>query len=442
MKAIYNQLVRFVQWIKSKFTGKNQTIDGITDVMKLRRRTSVDENGQETIEFIDHDGNVVDTKNFDLVIKPILIKMGQDGQLMLELSKMYKPSQKVVGHEKVGQAVITRNWKFLWHQPHMPELMALALIKNQSKLNELNESVKYFIQCIQSPTTIDATQWMNEGSKLETMYTWLSNEVRQNRMFEPVSFNQVITFAENIRSINDSFNQVDIKTPDVFGAIQDKDVIVTINGLADVLVGIQIGINVITSSMKQVYQIDQCFIETIESIDELDRFVKLCINNNIPPKYVAYNAYLISSKDIRGSAKINKPIMGQSRVVFMNAKNTVYKIALSNMGIQGNRTELAVFNNMKKINLDHLLAKVLGTTRFNTVNEYEKVTFNTTTIMNMSKKQSIAHSLAEQIKQGLMHANQNYAISDIHYDNIGLRGKQPVVIDYGNITHISQNIIT
>lgn len=130
----------------------------------------------------------------------------------------------------------------------------------------------------------------------------------------------------------------------------DKSVVQSLNDLVKMIEYIQYGLTSLTNAIQKVHLIDLKYMNSIDDRDSLSRFVYGCVQNGIPPKFIAYNAWLISSENLRGSASKYKPIGGQTRCVFFpnDNKNEILKIATSGIGINANKNEIRFSDFIKK----------------------------------------------------------------------------------------------
>lgn len=130
----------------------------------------------------------------------------------------------------------------------------------------------------------------------------------------------------------------------------DKSVVQSLNDLVKMIEFIQFGLTSLTNAIQKVHLIDLKYMNSIDDRDSLSRFVYGCVQNGIPPKFIAYNAWLISSENLRGSASKYKPIGGQTRCVFFpnDNKNEILKIATSGIGINANKNEIRFSDFIKK----------------------------------------------------------------------------------------------
>lgn len=134
------------------------------------------------------------------------------------------------------------------------------------------------------------------------------------------------------------------------------------NDLVRITSFLQKGINCIGDGMRQVYDLDEKFHNQINSSNyqsTLPQFVKMCVESNIPGKYI-YNAIgqicdiSISSDPKDPTKKFNlPPLKGNGRFVIFpgdaKLQDKVIKIGYNGLGTRGNRNEFVVWNKVKDI---------------------------------------------------------------------------------------------
>ena len=121
----------------------------------------------------------------------------------------------------------------------------------------------------------------------------------------------------------------------------DVQVIASLNKMVRLTENVQFGLTSLSNAMQKIHLIDLKYMNSITDRDVLSKFVYECIQNGIPPKYIAYNTWLIANESIRGSASRYKPVGGQTRCVFFpnDNKKEILKIAISGMGVIANKNE-------------------------------------------------------------------------------------------------------
>lgn len=125
---------------------------------------------------------------------------------------------------------------------------------------------------------------------------------------------------------------------------------------------LQLGINAIGDGMRQIYQLDAVYHDKINSTNFrqlLPKFVKMCVESNIPSKYI-YNAiHQICDKSINANPKdltvkaTIKPLKGNGRFVMFPSvdglTDKVIKVGYNGLGARGNRNEFMVWDRVKSI---------------------------------------------------------------------------------------------
>jgi hypothetical protein len=185
--------------------------------------------------------------------------------------------------------------------------------------------------------------------------------------------------------------------------------------------------------MSTSYLIDASFYKSIKSIALLDEFVGKLIKAGYPPKYVAYNAWLISDECIRGSGKY-KPLFGHARAtIFPPNKKIVLKIALSGLGTVSNETEVRftkIFVDMDRIDL---IAPVLKEFKYNAIVPMERVNGDFDLSSSVLKAYTEKANAALSDYQKKTGKAKNIKISSQHIGNVAYDYKYKVYrsIDYG-----------
>lgn len=130
----------------------------------------------------------------------------------------------------------------------------------------------------------------------------------------------------------------------------DTSVIQALNTLVHITEHFQFGLSSLSNAMQKVHLIDLKYMNSITDRNVLSKFVYDCIQNGIPPKYIAYNTWLIANESIRGSASRYKPVGGQTRCVFFpnDNKKEILKIATSGIGITSNKNEIRFSEFLKR----------------------------------------------------------------------------------------------
>lgn len=136
----------------------------------------------------------------------------------------------------------------------------------------------------------------------------------------------------------------------------------TMNELVQITAYLQKGINCIADGMRQVYALDEKFHNRINSKTyqkQLTEFVKMCVESNIPGKYIYHAIGQIC--DVSVHSDLTDPtkkgqlaaIKGNGRFVIFpgdpDLQNKVIKIGYNGLGVRGNRNEFVVWDKVKDI---------------------------------------------------------------------------------------------
>lgn len=216
-----------------------------------------------------------------------------------------------------------------------------------------------------------------------------------------------------------------------------KTTISNMNKLSDFLLRLQVSLNMLSSSLDTNFIVDYKFFGCIKSVKLLDKFVAYCIKNGLPPKYIAYNTWLVANECIRGKGDKYKPIWGQTRFIFFPpGGKVVYKIAMSGIGITSNKAEertSKIFVDMGRVDL---IAPIVKTWENNTIVAMEAI--------KSKGKPSLVECAAytkrcnEVIKdyEKTHNVKLNIKISDQHADNVkyDINNKCYRSIDYGIVS--------
>ena len=243
------------------------------------------------------------------------------------------------------------------------------------------------------------------------------------------TMSQVEQAGIGINKIMKNLEAVNINEYNINGEVNDK--LEYINKFAAICNNLQMAVNCITGIISGIYTVDGEYKYSVGNITELSQFIELMIKDAFPSKYIAYNAYIVSSNKLSGEeGDEDNPIWGQTRVVFFpsDKKDSIYKIALSGAGITSNRIE---FNTSERFSyipkLHNLIAKTSYITKNGCIITAERVTIPDRGVYNGDTA-----SLKNEIDKLCKDNNIRFEISDVHSRNIGLRQDgSPCVIDYG-----------
>lgn len=118
---------------------------------------------------------------------------------------------------------------------------------------------------------------------------------------------------------------------------------------------LQKAINAAGDGMRQIYELDPGYHDKITAANyqaKLPAFVRLCVEANIPSKYIIHAVRQICSVELNSSKKDNekeKGVSGNGRFVMIPTSKDngldghVLKIAYNGLGVRGNRNEIEIF---------------------------------------------------------------------------------------------------
>ena len=204
----------------------------------------------------------------------------------------------------------------------------------------------------------------------------------------------------------------------------------TFNTFSMIIQVLGFGMNQITHGLNRVYMIDATYMNAIDDQESLSKFVEKMAAAGIPSKYIMQNAYLISSKKLRGDGSPDKPIWGQSRCVFYpNKANYIIKVAYNPIGKIGNRNEAYITKLLHGQPEENLVAKVTKISKNGFVTQGEKVR-----IPKNGASWDVCNRIQSEINRSQVLKDTNISIEDIHSNNIGYRSdKSPCIVDYGAV---------
>lgn len=230
----------------------------------------------------------------------------------------------------------------------------------------------------------------------------------------------------------------DLVITDVSGDPRNTKLLAKINMFANVCANVQMGLNLVTNIMTGVYVVDASYANSVSDINQLAKFVENCISGGIPAKYIAYNVYVISKKNL--SNKVGRkgdkdnPIFGQSRLVlFPSDKNVVYKIALSGWGKASNLTEVSLTERLDRLHESDIIARTTGSINNGFITVAERI----------DSSKDVNYGDISFIKSRASQLTSKYQLQfkfeDLHGHNIGYKnGDDPCIIDYGWINRIER----
>ena len=304
--------------------------------------------------------------------------------------------------------------------------VALHIMTHDSTRDKITELVSLALKVVKDRKPEDMKE-LNKSDKMSKLVKIFLKP--ESHFYEiPLSkLTEIQAWASKLLTDMEAFTSTDV---DITGI--DGKTIHSLNMVVRLLMRIQISLNYISSAFKNMSIIDASMYKSIKSIALLDEFVGRCIKAGIPPKYIAYNAWLISDECIRGTGQY-KPIFGHARATIFPPNDTiVLKIALSGLGTTSNETEsrfTKIFVDMDRIDL---IAPVIKDFKNNAIVAMERVHGNfdlsSKTLKEYSKKVNDVFSDYQK-----KHGSLNIKVGSQHIGNVAYDNKYKVYrsIDYG-----------
>lgn len=305
--------------------------------------------------------------------------------------------------------------------------VALHLMTHDDTRNKITELVMLALRVIKHRKPEDINEIKKADKMKKIVKIFLTPE---HHVYEvPVAqLTAVQSWASKLLTEMEAFTSTDVKVSDL-----DPETIKSLNMVVRLLMRIQISLNYISSALNNMHIIDRSFYSSIKSIELLDEFVGKCIEAGLPPKFVAYNAWLISNECIRGNGEY-KPIFGHARAtLFPPNQKIVLKIALSGLGTVSNETEsrfTKIFIDMDRIDL---IAPVIKDFRNNAIIAMERVNGNFDLSSKVLKEYSKKANDALKEYQEKTGKKLNIKVGSQHIGNVAFDNKYKVYrsIDYG-----------
>lgn len=250
--------------------------------------------------------------------------------------------------------------------------------------------------------------------------------------------------------VSEVTSTADAISKDIYSKL-DSNVTNFLANVSHTFINMQMNLNTFTNAIDtDKGYVAPMYRNKIKTPEKLGEFVRKLIDSGISPKYVAYNAWLIANKSLKGNGKRYDPKAGQSRVVFFpEDEKIVYKIAMSGFGVSANNNEDQVTKMVKSTDIEKHFALILDNYSNGAVVKQERAindfhgTLGSDPIMSSlyekfqdeaSKEGSIS-----DIKQDVEEWQRDNKvpnpidIHDLHAKNIGIdsRRKAWVMFDYG-----------
>lgn len=408
---------KIFDFITSIFKKKKQTVDGIADSVGLTPASKHGTDGKTSQNILlpsNPRSEITVPDNIESIAKPILVSFNEDEKSIdITLNDITKRGDVSVTPQLVSTSASSL------------VLSLITIMENDDLMSEFNSLCELIINANFAKIDIDTrNKWIFTYQEFNNN---IINKMPKTSNGEKirVSLSKLKSFSLAVNKLQKKFEAIDMPTG---GAVNNNGV-QFLNEFSNILNSIQMSINYITGAMKGIYVIDARYNNSISDITQLSKFIKKCIDSAIPPKYIAYNSYLVSSPDIKGTSKNYKPVWGQSRLVFFpnDDKSSIYKIALSQWGIRSNKAEHNITQAFNANGIDNLVAEIKYS--------YGNFVITKAKRLNIPEDSSsipddAIRNLCKNVEAACM-KYLNVKISDIHKDNVGYDNSNHLLVtDY------------
>lgn len=270
-----------------------------------------------------------------------------------------------------------------------------------------------------------------DGTEFTAAARYISTMNSMPELDAEITIKQLLDFNKQLVKLHKALGELGYDDPMKVLVDGYDSAVRVLNEVAEIAKLLQEGINLITIGISNKYTVPPKYVESVSNIEDLSEFICLCIDGNIPSSVIAFAAYVVCNKTLRGSSDPYYPKMGQSRVCFFPfrgyGESYVLKIAINQMGIRANSSECLVYDEFKKNDYDILLAKILDRAKNRAVISMEKAE----TSIDAMIKQTDIDQLEKDINSACKACGLQVSIVDIRKDNVGRIGRRLVCIDYG-----------
>ena len=326
-----------------------------------------------------------------------------------------------------GESTVPGQEKEWYQSPKM----ALHLMTHDDARNKITELVTLALKVMKDRKPEDIKE-LKKSEKVALLFKGMASPESMTYKIPISQITAVQAWASKMLESMEAFTSTNVSLSEL-----DTATVKSLNDIVRILMRIQISLNFISTALNEdsMMLIDKRYYKSIKSIDLLDEFVSRCIQSGVPPKYVAYNAWLISDECIRGTDEY-KPIFGHARAtLFPPNKKIVLKIGLSGLGTVSNETESRfskIFEDMDRVDL---IAPVIKDFKNNAIIAMERVDGNfdlsKTELTNYAKTASKA--LEDYQEKTGKKLNIKLSVASQHIGNVAFDYKYNVYrsIDYG-----------
>lgn len=211
-------------------------------------------------------------------------------------------------------------------------------IKHPEGLENLTKIVENAVSLMDKNTTIDQRSLRKE----------IENQIHKSHRFgrefnaggTKITMKDLTAFSARINKLTNATDKIQNGNNSVEHL--ESETIQMFNRLVRELETCQHGLNMLSNEIGKLYLIKAQYVNSIKDKNNLAKFVEMCIDAGVPPKFIAYNTWLIANEEIRGDkTDFEKVPMGQTRMVFFpKDKSIITKIAFSGRGLTSNKNEV------------------------------------------------------------------------------------------------------
>ena len=428
---LIKQAQRFARWIALLFKKKTKTIDDIlidlgVNVVKNKKTGKVK-------LLIDERSEMAGMEDIEAITKPFFVQFAADSQRVFISYKEAKAAYRSAIFDIAKNTIFGKNdvdentnGKIKGFGAPLPVNARFDLVFKIIIERPYQDHITKFVKTILQNNTEMADATYKEFKSFIDDVNNANIKIKDRKI--SFSLQQLMDFQ---KWLNETFNLIsEVGQPDNSKYPNDQNIVNLINEFLEFCNNLQMGMNIISNAIKQIYLIDIDWLESIDDITVLGKFVDSMIQSGVPPKFIMFNSILAASKKLKGDADHNKPVCGQTRaILFPYDKKIVYKIAVSQMGILSNKAEYDLYKKLSAAGIGDLFAATYDHSESFSVISGERV--------DTSRKCTIAD--ANAMKKKVVEVTDKIGLPigidhDIHFKNIGYRGNQMVVLDYGNNT--------
>lgn len=311
--------------------------------------------------------------------------------------------------------------------------LALYLLSDPEAVKKLDELIDLMLEITFNGKKHDEKSFNKKCKKILDSLDSGAKHVKEDKVV--VSMKDLTDFQKKMNQIGFKIDKYANTKTDV--SELSKETINNMNDISIKFVRIQSSMNLLSSSLEKTLVVSEHFVGSIKSLALLDEFVATCVEQGVPPKFIAYNTWLVADKCIKGDKSGYEPVWGQSRFIFFPPnKKFVYKIAMNGLGITSNRAEIRTSEMFVKMDRVDLIAPIVKSFERDAIVVMERVDSKTepSYAAVLAYTKHVNDAIADY--QKLHKIKLNIKMSDQHKDNVKYDSVNKCYrsIDYGVAT--------